>query len=184
MGEPAHPQFWWHTNFLMWHCSFLYWWWWYCWITLLDNCIWGCFLSKRWKYGKNFFIEAQDMTYLEQKYFSFHQWMGTTPVSLLSAKILAIWCYLPNSTKLSATSEGTAMWSRELKRCQGCFEKSRRWVCAAKSGMVWAKCETICWSEYYSVSKYPYVLVFLCTCCKCASEEQVCVCKPSNVLLH
>ena len=76
------------------------------------------------------------------------------------------------------------MWSRELKRCQGCFEKSRRWVCAAKSGMVWAKCETICWSEYYSVSKYPYVLVFSCTCCKCASEEQVCVCKPSNVLLH
>ena len=168
----------------MWHCSFLYWWWWYCWITLLDNCIWGRSLRKRWKYGKNFFIEAQDMTYLEQKYFSFHRWMGTTHVSLLSAKILAIWCYLPNSTKLSATSEGTAMWSRELKRCQGCFEKSRRWVCAAKSGMVWAKCETICWSEYYSVSKYLYVLVFLCTCCKCASEEQVCVCKPSNVLLH
>ena len=183
MGATPHPR---QANFIMWFCSFD--------IggRILLICIVGHISSKGFTLARDenmerifsWGIRQFDMTYLDQKYFSFHRWMGTTHVSLLSAKILAIWCYLPNSIKLSATSEGTAMWSRELKRCQGCFEKSRRWVCAAKSGIVWAKCETICWSEYYSVSKYPYVLVFLCTCCKCASKEQVCVCKSPNVLLH
>ena len=28
--------------------------------------------------------------------------------------------------------------------------------------------------RFVGLSKYPCVLVFLCTCCKCASDEQVC----------